>query len=181
MLQWWINRQMDRFEKDLAYDMSYGRDLLATSTRAAMLFFRATAIGEYRESIPVEAWHAVKLVASRAEDCGPCVQVCVKMAEREGVAAESLRAILRGDFEAAPQDMRLAAEFTRAVLGRDPAAESLRREIVARFGKRGLVSVAFAMLSARMYPLLKYALGYGHACAVVYVDGAPVLAPREAV
>ena len=181
MLHWWISRQMGRFERDLAYDMSYGRDLLATSTRAALLFFRATAIGGYREGIPVEAWHAAKLVASRAEDCGPCVQVCVTMAEREGVSAESIRAILRGDFQAASEDVRLAAEFTRTVLARDSAAEPLRREIVARFGKRGLVSIAFAMLSARMYPSLKYALGYGRACAVVYVDGAPVLAPREAV
>ncbi len=68
-----------------------------------------------------------------------------------------------------------------AVLDRDPLADRLRVQAVERFGRRGLVSLAFALLSSKLYPTLKYALGYGHACAVVHVDGSPVPTLREAI
>jgi len=180
MLSWWMSRQIDGFERDFDYDMAYGRDLLATSTRAAMVFFRATAIGKYRDGVSKDAWHAAKLVASRHEDCGPCTQLNATLAERDGVPAEVVRAVLRSDFDRMPDDVVLSVRFTNAVLRRDPAAHELRAAVVDRFGRRGLVSLSFAMIAARMYPILKYALGHGHACAVVHVAGTPVLTPREA-
>ena len=59
--------------------------------------------------------------------------------------------------------------------------------IVKRWGPRALVSLAFAMTAARLYPTVKYALGHGKACSRVVVGGAPVAlderrpAPRESV
>jgi hypothetical protein len=181
MLSWWMSRQIDRFEQDFDYDMAYGRDLLATSTRAAMLFFRATAIGKYREGVSKDAWYAAKLVVSRDEDCGPCTQLNATLAERDGVPEEVVRAVLRKDFDGMPDDVVLSVRFTNAVLRRDPAANELRAAVVERFGRHGLVSLSFAMIAARMYPILKYALGHGHACSVVHVAGTPVFASREAL
>jgi len=180
MLSWWMSRQIDRFEQEFDYDMAYGRDLLATSTRAAVLFFRATAIGKYREGVSTEAWYAAKLVSSRHEDCGPCTQLNATLAERDGVPDEIVRAVLSKDFDRMPDDVVLSVRFANAVLHRDPAANELRLAVVERFGRHGLVSLSFAMIAARMYPILKYALGHGHACSVVHVAGTPVFATREA-
>ena len=180
MLSWWLNRQIDRFERDFDYDMAYGRDLLETSTRAAVLFFRATAVGKYREGATAAAWYAAKLVAARHEDCGPCTQLTATLAEREGVPSEVVRAVLRNDFDAMPDDVVLSVRFTDAVLRRDHSADELRGAVIDRFGRSGLVSLSFAMLAARMYPTLKYALGHGRTCSVVHVGGTPVLTPREA-
>jgi hypothetical protein len=47
----------------------------------------------------------------------------------------------------------------------------LREEVVRQFGKRGLISLAFALLAARMFPTLKYALGHGRACTRVTIGG----------
>ena len=47
----------------------------------------------------------------------------------------------------------------------------MREEVLRRWGKRGLISLAFAMLSARMYPTLKYALGHGQACTRLMIGG----------
>ena len=44
-------------------------------------------------------------------------------------------------------------------------------EAAVGFGKRGLVSLAFAMTASRLYPTLKYALGHGRACTRVTVGG----------
>ena len=43
-----------------------------------------------------------------------------------------------------------------------------------RRGRRALVSLAFAMTAARLYPTVKYALGHGKACTRVVVGGTPV-------
>lgn len=180
MLSWLIGRKIDAFEEEYAYDMGYARELLGTSLRAMLLFHKATGLGEFREGLPKDAWYAARLVAMRAEDCGPCTQLIATMAERDGQAPEMIEAVLGGRMDALSDDVRLSVEFTKAVLARDPGADVLRRRVVQRFGRAGLVSLAFAMLSSRLYPTVKYALGYGHACSVVHVGGSPVLTPREA-
>jgi hypothetical protein len=56
-----------------------------------------------------------------------------------------------------------------------PAADPLRDEIVRRWGKAGLVDIAMALTTARMYPTLKYALGHGKTCSRVTVGGEPMI------
>ena len=106
-----------------------------------------------------------------AEDCGPCTQLGIDMAQRQGVDPAILRAIVARDYVAMPEDVALAARFTEATLHHAPEADDLREEILLRWGKRGLISLAFAMLSARTYPTLKYALGHGRACTRVVIGG----------
>jgi hypothetical protein len=78
---------------------------------------------------------AAKLAGTLAEDCGPCVQLMVTMAERGGVPADTLRAVLRGDDTALDADVLLSVRFARASLARDPAADALREQVLARWGK----------------------------------------------
>jgi hypothetical protein len=40
---------------------------------------------------------AAKLVGAFAENCGPCTQLVVDMAQRDGVAAQTLRGVLQND------------------------------------------------------------------------------------
>ena len=181
MLSWLIRRKIDAFENEFSYDMDYARDLLDTSLKAMMLFHKVTGLRDYREDLPKDAWYAAKLVATRAEDCGPCLQLMATMAERDGQPPEMIRAILSDQMDEISDDVRLSVELTSAILDRDPEADVLRERVVERFGRRGLVSIAFAILASRFYPTLKYALGYGHACSVVNVGGAPLLMARETV
>lgn len=180
MLSWFIRRKIDDFENEFSYDMDYARDILDTSLRAMLLFHKATGLRDYREDLPKSAWYAAKLAATRSEDCGPCLQLMVTMAERDGQSPAMIRAVLSRRFDEVPDEVRLSAELTEAILERDPRADALREQIVARFGRRGLLSIAFAIVSSRFYPTLKYALGYGRACSVVHVDGDPMLTAREA-
>jgi hypothetical protein len=96
------------------------------------------------------------------------------MAEQSGVDAAVLRAVLAEDQAAMPPDVALAWRFTRATLDHDPSADRHRAEIVRRWGPKALVSLAFAMVAARTYPTVKYAMGHGRACTRVVVGGAPI-------
>lgn len=179
MIKWILRGMMDRFEREWSYDASYSKQIIEISPRAAWLFSQATALGQFRKGIPIEPWFAACLTASRNEDCGPCTQLGVSMATRAGVSPDVLRAVLTDNAAAMPPDAALAWNFTKATLAHDPAADPYREEIVRRWGRLALVSLAFGITASRIYPTVKYALGYGQACTRLEVDGKPLLLPRE--
>jgi len=180
MLKWLLGRKLDAFEGNFDYDASYVRDILAVDAGAALRFGRVQALGQYCRDMPRAAWYATGIAGTMAEDCGPCTQLGVTMAEREGIPAAVLRAIVARDVAAMPPDVALAFRFAQAVLAHDPAADDLRAQILERWGPRALVSLAFAITAARMYPTMKYALGHGRACMRVSVGGATVPVLRQA-
>ena len=175
MIRWALRKAIGKFERDWDYDASYMRDLVDASPRAAWLFSRVTALGQFRRDLPLEPWFAAGITAVRHEDCGPCTQLGVTMAERAGVSPAVLRAVLADDPDAMPPDVALVWKFTRATLAHDAAADEYRDAIVKRWGRRALVSLAFAITAARIYPTVKYALGHGQACSRVVVGGRPVM------
>ena len=175
MIKWTLQRAIDKFERDWKYDASYMRDMIDASPRAAWLFSRAAALGKFRRDIPLDPWFAAGITAVRHEDCGPCTQLGVAMAERAGVSPTVLRAVLADDPDAMPPDVALAWKFTRATLAHDAAADEYREAIGKRWGRLALVSLAFAITASRIYPTVKYALGHGKACMRVVVAGTPVL------
>jgi hypothetical protein len=178
MVKWALHRAMGKFERQWDYDASYMHDMIEASPRAAWLFSRATAIGRFRRDIPIEAWCAAGITAVRQEDCGPCTQLGVTMAERSGVDPDVLRAVLAGRPDKMPPDVALVWNFTRATLAHDAAADEYREAIVKRWGRRALVSLALVITASRLYPTVKYALGHGQACTRIVVAGKPAVLSR---
>jgi hypothetical protein len=175
MIKWTLRKAIARFERDWNYDASYMRYMIDASPRAAWMFSRVTALGQFHRDLPLEVWCAAGITAVRHEDCGPCTQLGVAMAERAGVSPVVLRAVLSDDPDSMPTNVALVWRFTRATLAHDAAADEYRDDIVRRWGQRALVSLAFAITAARIYPTVKYALGYGKACTRIVVDGTPVM------
>jgi hypothetical protein len=180
MLKWFMDRRIGAFERAYDYDMNYVRDMVEADTRAAMIFYKIMPMARYRRDVPRDVWFAAKIAAAMAEDCGPCTQLVVKMAEQARVAPHVLEAIVIGNIAVMPADIALGYRFTQAVLQHDLAADNLRDKIVRRWGKRGLLSLAFAITSARLFPTVKYALGHGKACVRVRVGGHDIGLQRQA-
>src|SRR5262249_55443632 len=174
MIKWVLQRAIDKFERDWKYDGSYMRDIIDASPRAAWLFSRAAALGQFRRNVPLEPWFAAGITAVRHEDCGPCTQLGVQMAERAGGSTAVLRALLTDNPAEMPPDVALVWRFTGSTLAHDVAADEDREEIVKRWGRLGLISLAFAITASRIYPTVKYALGHGKSCMRVVVNGTPV-------
>ena len=57
-----------------------------------------------------------------------------------------------------------------------PLVEQARK----RYGERGLVSLAFSVTSARMFPTLKRGLGHGAVCSRVVVHNETIPVKRAA-
>lgn len=171
MLTWFIKNRLAAFERRFDYDMSYARELLAADRSAFFAFAKTNAMSKYRRDVPAHVYYAVKLTGVIAEDCGPCTQLAVSLAIADGVTPRLLTSVIGGELGAMTEEVALGVRFARAVLGHDVEADRERDEIVARWGKRALVSLGFALAMARVYPTLKYALGYGQACSHVVVGG----------
>jgi len=181
MLKWIIHRRLRAFERAHGYDGSYMHELLDTDFWAFLKFSRAIALNAYRKDVPTDVYFAATLTSSIQADCGPCTQLGVGFALSAGVPAPVVSAIVRGDDAAMPPDVALAARFARAVLARDMAVDACREEVARRWGSRAVVALAFGVMSAQLYPALKYALGHGKACTRVVIAGQAVAPRRLAV
>ena len=176
LLRWQVNA----FGRTFSYDTSYLHAILEASTKAMLRLSAFQIFAGQRASLPRDAFFAAGIAGTMTEDCGPCTQLVVKMAEREEVPAATLRGIVAGDLAAAGPDAALAVRFAEAVMARDlVAADALRAEVVAKWGEEGLVSLAFSIATSRVYPTLKYALGFGRACSRVQIAGVDEAVVRQ--
>lgn len=178
MLGSFFHRQLARFEKTFGYDAGYLHRVIDASPRAAFKFNLFQTMAQHREEVPQDAWFAAKLAGALSEDCGPCTQLCVDMAVKAGVAPQEFAALLRGDIEKAGPNAALAFRYATAVAENGDVLD-LVEAARTRFGERGLVSLCFAVASARVYPTLKRGLGYGASCQKI-VAGDETIAMRKA-
>lgn len=171
MMRWFFHRQINGFERTWTYDAAYLHQLIDIDPGALATFWKVQGLSKYRKGIPLAPYCAAGIVAVMSEDCGPCTQLTIEMAERGGVDPAILRAVVARDYKTMPYEVALAVRFTEAALRHAPQADDLREEVVRQWGERGLVSLSFAMLAARMYPTLKYALGHGKSCTRLTIGG----------
>lgn len=170
MLKWLAKKQMDAFERRWGYDTSYAREIVDEAGVGAVMPLQGLAkAGSFRRNVPLETYYGAKLTAAKLSDCGPCLQLVVSMAEDEGLTADAIRAILQRDFEHLSNDALLGVDLALATIARDGSGDDARDEILRRWGRAGLVSLAYAILAAQAYPTFKYAVGHGRACVRVRV------------
>ncbi len=165
---WIENKIIEWFERRLGQDMDYFRDLLGSSRLAFWKFGLFNRIADHGRHTPAELRHLARLGAMHGEDCGPCTQIVVTLARRDGVARELLSAALAGG-QALPPLERDAYRFGRAVSAGEAGIEELRDRLEAALGRAGLVELAYAVAMARVYPAFKRGLGYGQSCALVEI------------
>jgi hypothetical protein len=48
MIRWVLHKAIDKFERQWHYDATYMREMIEASPRAAWLFARVTALGQFR-------------------------------------------------------------------------------------------------------------------------------------
>lgn len=179
MIRTILRAALKRFERQNQYDARYGEFILDHSLTAFWKFSKVQAIGKHNEDVPRDAYFAAKLTSARIGDCGPCTQLMVTWAQRAKVPEQIIRAVLTRDFAKMPADVELAVRFSEAALARDLEADELRERIRARWGNRAVITMAFALAAGQIYPTVKFALGYGHACTLVRVGDELVRVPHE--
>lgn len=171
MIRYIFNKMLLAMKNKYSYDVTYQQDILSTDVAAFLKFMGLQMMASHSGNVPAGLLYAARIRAIISEDCGPCAQLVVNMALEANVAPAVVRAIVDRDLNNLPEDIALIVQFTELVLAHDPLADPLRSKILALWGQKGLVALGFAISSCRVYPILKYSLGYGHTCSRIIVDG----------
>jgi len=170
VLKWFVKKQLETFGRRWNYDTGYVREIVDEAGVGAVMPLQALQkLGGLRGAVPLAAFYGASLTAAKHADCGPCLQLGVSMAEAAGLSPQIVRAILRQDLEGLPAEALLGVELAQAVIHRDGSGDDAREEILRRWGRRGLVALAYGIVAAQAYPAFKYAIGHGHACVRVRV------------
>ena len=170
MLRRFILARIAAAEKELGVPLEYCRFIVRVSLRASFKFAKFLAVDEYRRVLPPGPCYVARIVAVRHEDCGTCVQIAVNQARKAGVPAELLRAVLDGKLDDLPQELREAYRFAEAVVTKSGEEDAWRERIRLRYGDEGLIEMALAIASCRVFPITKRALGYAVSCSAVEVQ-----------
>jgi hypothetical protein len=174
MFKWFVKKQLEKFGERWGYDTSYMREIVDEAGVKAVMPMQALGkLGSYRKA-PLDAYYGAALTAGKAADCGPCLQLGVKMAEVAGVKPQTVRAIVERDYAQLSKEALLGVELAMGTIARDGSGEEARAEILRRWGREGLVSLAYAIVAAQAYPAFKYAIGHGHACVRLRIGGETV-------
>jgi hypothetical protein len=174
MLKRILHNRIAQFERRYDYDMQYAHEILDVDRSEFQRFARAARLVNAHAGVPPAALFAARIAATMSEDCGPCTQLVVRMAEEAKIPDSILRAIVAGEEGSMNDDARLGWRFTHATLAHDASADALREEIVRLWGRQAIVSLALTIAGARIFPTIKYALGHGKTCQRVRVGAAEV-------
>jgi hypothetical protein len=171
---------LKRMEKRYDYDIGYALYLLERAPKAFRKFMRVGALSRHRERVPMEAAFTVQLLATMYEDCGPCTQLVVRFAEESKMPTEQIEAVLTGNEAAMHFTVALAYRFGAAVLRQQANIADARDAVRAQWGDKGVIDLAMNMQGARIYPMMKYALGFALSCHKVNVRGRSIDLPMKA-
>ena len=169
----WTETQLGGVNMDYAYHL---RDVMPSRV---WRFSLIKTVEGTRKFTPPGVYHAAGLAAAMAEDCGPCVQIHVNLALKEGISAETLRALVARQLAGVPADIALGFRYGDAI-AKGIMADDLRDDIRQRWSEKGLIELAFTIATARFYPAVKRGMGYAHACERVVINDQETLAGKAA-
>jgi hypothetical protein len=180
VIKGFLHRSVAKLERSFGYDATYLHEVIDISPSAFFKFGLFQIMSNHRDGAPREAYCAARIAATLSEDCGPCAQLTVDMALEAGVDPKRVAALLRGDLDQAGPEAELGFRYGIAVAQNTADAPALSAEVERRYGKRALVSMAFAVACTRVYPALKRGLGHGVACSKIEVSDETIVLRKAA-
>jgi len=162
--------EIDQMEQAIGGSMEFLRDMLEHAPEATTKFFSFMPLANHGVAAEVDALTVARMVALRAEDCGPCLQIAVNVARATGVDPTLIQTVLDERPEDLPPLLQRVYAFTRAVVETSPEADALGAALSEELGRPALVELALAVATIRVYPTLKRGLGYARSCAKVTVE-----------
>jgi alkylhydroperoxidase family enzyme len=151
-----------RAEKRLGVALDYVRQIAKTDVGLLTRYNRLFGTIDPRKHLPADAYHAARIRAALASDCGSCVQAEINLAKKSKLDPALIDALLSGS--PLKQPLASVVQLTDAVVANRQDASEARAEIIKAWGDTGLIELSFAMNGAAMLPGIKRAMGYATAC-----------------
>ena len=156
-------KSLESFENHYKYDASYLHEFLDASPDGFEAFSKFGDMGMYRKTLSPEVFFVSKIAAAQTEDCGPCTELNVRMAQEAGVDEKIIRGTLSG--QGLSNELEAVRQFSIAVAFNEVKPGQVE-EMKDTYGREGLAELALSIASMRVYPCMKRALGFDQACSI---------------
>jgi hypothetical protein len=141
----------------------YLADLQAAPGLAAEKFQHFIPVTAHRHAAPADLFHAARIGATLAADCGPCAIVTAQDAKQDGLNCNLVNQLLAG---APPPELADAFAFGRAIATHAVDSQVFGDAIEARYGREVRFELALTAATIIAYPALKRGLGFSSACSL---------------
>ncbi|MEM9158801.1 MAG: hypothetical protein AAGB46_07090 [Verrucomicrobiota bacterium] len=153
------------FQDHYDYDAGYLFELAEKDAAGFAKFAAFMPLSQHREEAPADAFFICHLIATQAADCGPCLQLVIKMAKEAGVPADQIQSALDGG-DALPDELKLVRRYAITVSHHEAIDPELLEALQEIYTEKALAELALILASAPVYPTLKQALGHAQSCAL---------------
>ncbi|QJB70214.1 hypothetical protein [Parasphingorhabdus halotolerans] len=150
-------------------DTQYLREIAGAPDFAFEKFKHFMPASIHRYEAPANIFHAVRMGATMAEDCGPCALTCARWAQVDGVADNVINRWLVIDNDM-PEEEALAFKFGEAIATQGINAFELGDQIEAQYGRNIRLELAMTAALVRAYPAMKRGLGLTKACSLTPLE-----------
>ncbi|MCF3652372.1 hypothetical protein [Synoicihabitans lomoniglobus] len=157
--------QTHAFRDHYNYDTTYMEEMLDASPAGFARFQAVTQMAGFGDSLPKDVPYVARIAAFAVVDCGPCLELTLKMGREAGVAASVLHAA-RCDGAALPAELAEVRGYAAQIAaGETPDDDEVQR-LRDRYGSAGLVELALNIASSLIFPAVKRTLGHARSCSL---------------
>jgi hypothetical protein len=144
-------------------DGDYIAELAGAPGHAFDRFLGFMPASAHRHEAPPALFHAARIGAVLAEDCGACAMIAARAALVDGVDRETVNTLFAGAGEG---DLGTAFRFGQAIATQSAEAAALGDAIEATQGRVVRLELAMTASLVRGYPGIKRGMGYAQSCAL---------------
>ncbi len=141
----------------------YIEDIQRAGGFALEKFQHALPLAMHSSNAPEELCHMAKLGATRAEDCGSCLEIVRGAAIQSGMDKSVVNAALSG--RTIPAELRQAFDFGAAIALGTSDADEIGDKIEMDYDRAVRTELSLAAASVRLFPAIKRGLGHATACS----------------
>jgi len=160
---------LEQFGRHFDYDNGYIVQLLEDSPQGYAAFAAAQGMPNLHKALPPEAFYVAKVAVMKAEDCGPCMNLSLKMGAEQGIDRELLKQIVQ-DPQSLPAPLRDIHDHAAAVIRNENDDADRMERIRNHYGVEAFAELAVVIVGCRMYPTLKRAMGMASHCELAKLD-----------
>ena len=161
-------QQLEQFSSYYQYDVQYLRDLYESSADAFAKFNALQPLSMHCELLSMEEHWIAKLAAMKAQDCGACLELNIKMALEAGVSLNLVKNVV-SNTEALTPHQRMIYEYVFG-LAANQQDNSWLDDMKQNYSRGQLLEFGLCAASAVFYPMVKRAVGDVESCRLFNLD-----------
>jgi len=161
--------ELEQFAQHFDYDNGYIVQLLEDSPEAFQAFAAAQGMPNFHKALPLDAFFVAKVAVMKTEDCGPCMNLSLKMGAEQGIDRELLKTIVT-DPQSLPPNLQDIHDHTVDVIRNANDDADRMERIRNHYGIEGFAELAVVIVGCRIYPTLKRAMGMASTCELAKLD-----------